>query len=132
MLKKTLLIAATMLACAFGSAQAADTMKGVNQNGFTESVGFDFIASAKHAGGVTSYRTTYSADVYTVSDATAGQFNKWLQHIGVNAAPSSFNSWTYNAAKAKISCQAASSVVYTPGRVSTETLQDNCALAHSQ
>jgi hypothetical protein len=110
---------------------AADVMKGTNQNGYIESVGFDFIASAKHVGGVTSYRTTFSADVYTLSDANASQFNAWTSSIGANAKASSFNGWTYDAAKAKVSCQYSASVVYTPGRVGTETLGDNCQLANS-
>lgn len=111
------------------SAFAADSMKGTNQNGYAASVGYDFIASAKHAGGVTNYRTTFSNDVYTLSDANGSQFSNWQTWTGNSTKASSVNGWTYNLRKAEVSCQYSASVVYTPGRTGTESISDSCALA---
>lgn len=112
------------------SAFAADVMKGVNQNGYQASVGYDQIATAKHAGGVTSWRASVhpNASVYTISDATGSQFNAWLTFVGGNAKTSSVTGWTYNVRKTDISCQYAKSVVVKDG---TEEISDNCALANS-
>lgn len=124
------MFAALMCMTAF----AADTMKGVNQSGVNESVGFDFIATAKHSGGVTSYQALYSYDVYTLSDANGSQYNKWLAWAGANAKASTVSGWTYNAAKAKFSCQNSVTVVSTPGRPgwsASDNIADNCQLYNS-
>ena len=80
-------LAATMALAACGGAHAADTIKGVNQNGVQETVGTKHIFAVKSSGGVLSYRSTIGGgSTYTLSDANNAQYTKALASFGAGNA----------------------------------------------
>lgn len=110
------------------SAFAADTIKGINQNGHSEVVGTGFIASVKYANGKVYYRTSFdSSPGFYLDDANASQYNKVLAAFGANAASNSATGWVYNLSKVKVKCDTNQSVIFVPGLNYIETLNDGCA-----
>lgn len=128
-MKKLLSILLAVATLAFGTgALAADTIKGVNQNGHLEVVGIDFIASVKYSNGKVYYRSQFdSSTSFYLEDANASQYNTVLQKFGSNAAANSTNGWVYNLAKVKVKCDTNQSVVFVPGMNYSDPINDGCA-----
>lgn len=122
-------------ALAFGllsiSAFAADTIKGINQNGKQETVGTKHIYAVQSVGGVLSYRsTTGGSGVYTLSDANNSQYTKALASFGVGNAVAAPGGWFYDLGKIKTTCYNPQTTSVVIDGVSTpDFIADNCALA---
>lgn len=119
-------LAATMALAAFGGAQAADTVKGINQNGYQEVMAVEPIAAVKRADGKLFYRTQFTSTEYWMLDANGSQHANVLAAWSGNAATHAASGWTYSLKKARIMCQPVGTVIFVLGQTGIETLADSC------
>lgn len=129
--KATMFAAAFALAACGGQAQAADTIKGVNQNGVQETVGTKPIFAVKSSGGVLSYRSTIGGGTpYTLSDANNSQYTKALASFGAGNAIAAPGGWFYDLGKISVKCyNPQTTAVSIAGLANADYLPDNCAFA---
>lgn len=122
---------AATLAFAVAPANAADTIKGVNQNGVQETVGVKPIFAVKSSGGVLSYRSTMGGGTtYTLSDANNSQYTKALASFGAGNAIAAPGGWFYDLGKISVKCyNPQTSAVSIAGLANADYLPDNCAFA---
>lgn len=119
------------LAFAAAPANAADTIKGVNQNGVQETVGIKYIFAVKSSGGVLSYRSTLGGGTtYTLSDANNSQYTKVLNSFGVGNAATALGGWQYDLGKISVKCyNPQTTSVSIGGLANADYIADNCAFA---
>ena len=129
---KKLLVAITMIAIGMGgvaTANAAETtLKGVNANGFYSVVGTDAIYAAKWTAGVMQYKTQGTSAVFSITDATAANYNAWLATISnAKYATEATQGFTFALTKVSINCQSGTTTtLWAPNVSVSEVWTDNC------
>jgi hypothetical protein len=133
MFKKIAMLAAGLMLSV--SAFAADTIRGINQNGAQETVGTKPIFAVKSVNGVLSYRSALGGGTtYTLTDSNGSQFNKVLTSFGAGNAIQVMNGpyagWYYDLGKIAVKCyNPQNSSVSIDGVSLADFLGDSCTFA---
>lgn len=133
MLNKTLLIAATMLACAFGSAQAGTPTVIKNSTG-TAAYGTESLMSVEKdtsEGNRVRLRYAGSGGIHFVTDDAAWSVHaKFVASMAKPlAAPASTSGLVYDIARISgVNCQYNMTVISWPDFGQSDYLSDNCAM----
>lgn len=130
MFKKVFAVLALAAASIFATsgALAADTIKGVNQNGFYAVQPIEPIAAIKYADGKLYYRNQFSSTEYHIVDGSATERTKVLNAWTGNAATNAVDGWTYNLRKTQVTCSPSSSStsIFVLGQNQSSTQSDGC------